>query len=462
LPASTWPMKTRLRCSLSSRASSFAGSDLRAAASGSAAAAAAASTAAAAAAAAPPSAASSLPPLLRTPSKAKERGAPLDAWRPFICRYFVLYAVLLKTTADEVCASRFDLSDKRHVAMLREVVALFETPLVLPLLRTMAEAAELLLKSSAPRQFGAAWQCEVLWRWMEGEGAGWRTLCEALTPGKLYKSLEEMDTSLQAKAEGLRKRERTGLSSVQNAAQRAQRAVFAETGAAATPQAVMEQMRQLAQQAMRALQQSGQEPLRPAVSSQSRPLLQVVEAAPAAERAKLLRGEARCSSLSVPFRATPRQPGRPADSHEVGWLVDLAEAAAARMPKELLDLGIHPRLLASRHALLLISAMPPLLALQPSSSSRPLLLALVWWPLLLLALAVGVLLWLRFARLHRPPSPAVGESWVPWAVAQLSHGASEADVRNALREQLGRAAGGSEAGLVDSVVAAAQRRARFE
>ena len=90
--------------------------------------------------------------------------------------------------------------------MLREFVGLFSTPGLLPLLRTMGEATEMLLnrRSSAAVSGGAA--AEVLASWLAAEGPSWRSAAEAMTPLKLYTAMEAMDSYLAAKAEAIQKK----------------------------------------------------------------------------------------------------------------------------------------------------------------------------------------------------------------------------------------------------------------
>ena len=194
------------------------------------------------------------------------------------------------------------------------------------------------------------------------------------------------------------------------------------------------------------------------------------------ERHKLLHGGARCSALQVPFRATPRMIVRPVGQLEVGFLVELSERFAPKMPQQLLRWGFHPRVFASYHTLAILCAHVALLALP---SPQMVVLRLGWWLTFLLFAVLGVLVVLRWqvrwARTilnpllpesfhffffvymehapgsclcsssqhlqdphvlprrvpcrHRPSAAAVAESWIPWTVEQLAKGASEEEVR---------------------------------
>lgn len=114
------------------------------------------------------------------------------------------------------------------------------------------------------------------------------------------------------------------------------------------------------------------------------------------ERALVISGRGRCSALAVPFRASDRQPIRPVGSDEVHLLVEVAEALAAHMPHWMLQLGLHPRLFASRHWLVLM-ASGILLPLTYPASGHTLLVA--FWVLFALVVATwGAILVLREVR----------------------------------------------------------------
>ena len=117
----------------------------------------------------------------------------------------------------------------------------------------------------------------------------------------------------------------------------------------------------------------------------------------------------------MPFRATPRLPVRPVGTFEVRALVELTEQLAPKMPQPLLDLGLHPRLLASYHTLALLAAQLALLALPRFDSS---VLRLGWWLCFVGMLAFATLLGLRWRARFRPSEAVVLESWAPWVSEQ--------------------------------------------
>ena len=111
------------------------------------------------------------------------------------------------------------------------------------------------------------------------------------------------------------------------------------------------------------------------------------------ERELVISGRGRCSALAVPFQATDRQPIRPVGSDEVHFLVEVAEAIAVHIPPWMLKLGIHPRLLASRHWLVLVAAVVLLPLTYPASGHAVLVL---FWAIFALAAATwGAILVLR-------------------------------------------------------------------
>ena len=95
---------------------------------------------------------------------------------------------------------------------------------------------------------------------------------------------------------------------------------------------------------------------------------------------------------------------------------ELTEKLAPKLPPAVLQAGFHPRLLASYHVLALLLAQLALLA-TPSLSS--VLLRFVWWLAFLAAVALGVLLALRWRRTHRPSYEVDLEKWAPWAADQV-------------------------------------------
>tara|TARA_B100000524_G_scaffold134284_1_gene66917 strand:+ start:144 stop:2801 length:2658 start_codon:yes stop_codon:yes gene_type:complete len=321
-------------------------------------------------------------------------------WAHFACHYYPFYARLLMSVARETCLSRFNLTDKSDLRMLREVAALFETPGLLPVIRKMAETAEQLLKATPPHGWAAGNPalCEPLWRNLQAlVGPNWGLTCEQLTPTRLCAEVDMMEKHLQLKSDELRNKQTSGYAtSVQIAAQRAQRAVFSDT---MPPLQALDELRQSAQRILHALQPADYElsQRRPAEPAERKLPLQLVGARSrplsSDERELVISGRGRCSALAVPFQATDRQPIRPVGSDEVHFLVEVAEAIAVHIPPWMLKLGIHPRLLASRHWLVLVAAVVLLPLTYPASGHAVLVL---FWAIFALAAATwGAILVLR-------------------------------------------------------------------
>ena len=87
------------------------------------------------------------PPSGRT--AAAEAAAEAWPWSGFVRANYLLYARLLVSVARETRLSRFRLTEKRDLQMLKEVAALFDTPHVFTLLRGLGEGIEQLLVTQA-------------------------------------------------------------------------------------------------------------------------------------------------------------------------------------------------------------------------------------------------------------------------------------------------------------------------
>lgn len=89
-------------------------------------------------------------------------------------------------------------SVSRSVQMLNAVAALFETPHLLPLMRSMSQAIEGLyhgsLSPSSPYHGILFEQLEALEEIIEGR----HKACEASMPNAIYRDLDAMDKKLQA------------------------------------------------------------------------------------------------------------------------------------------------------------------------------------------------------------------------------------------------------------------------
>ena len=388
-------------------------------------------------------------------------------WKDFVQRNFFLYARLLTSVAKELCGAvcRFRMSEKRDLDMLRASAALFDTPRLLPLLRTMSQAAEQLLDHTLSPQSPYYEVLREQLMLLEGENGenGWRAACEAALPNQIYEWLAKMIDKLSLLSEEQRAKNPTSpvVQSIERLRASAQNAV----------QQLLPQGRELKRSAQ------------PEKRSTTTLLLDGANRLTDEERRKLLNGGARCSALRVPFRATPRTTVRPVGRLEVGLLVEVAERIgkvevghlvgfAERMfprlrisphlPLQLLKLGFHPRLFASYDALALLVAHTALLILP---SPEQLLLRLGWWLGFVVTFGLGVIVALRWSarcaankpslpasslpsvappnrRLstltacacalavcrHRPSAAAAAESWVPWIAEQLEKGVSEEEV----------------------------------
>lgn len=271
---------------------------------------------------------------------------------------------------------------------------------------------------------------------------------------------------------------------------------------------------------MQDLQPAGHEAAaRPAELRERRPDIALLAAAErpltVGEKREVSVGRARCSALHVPYRATPRLPIRPVGQWEVAALVELGEALACSVPPKLLAAGLHPRMLASVPALVLVAFYAVLVALKPVSvtgafetgmgvaairyhhrcgvavstvvaclhvsrlqsqpslthpptlphafccqssygdHAPPALITLLWWLLLLPATAVGGLYVQYWRRRHAMPMTAATESWVPWLAEQIERGSDPVDLRSYLVKALPI----SDASTADAMLAEAKARA---
>ena len=412
-------------------------------------AAAAKGTAAAAAAAAPPAALGSGggTSLLAAPTGNPEHWA----YAGFVQSNFLLYARLLRTVASETRASRFLLSDKADMAMLLGVCNLFLKPHVLPLLRLMCDAAELLhagvggagpgAPASAPHGTDVnAWRssprCLALLEQLQRLEPQPQAACASLTLAKLHSELEDLDAHLVCKRDELRKKQRAaggggGLLDK----------LFEDGGGAGGQLGQIETLRAAVEKLMLGLRPRDYQTKRRSVEPGAAPLTRLLgereTPLSAAERRDLLGGLARCSPLHVPFRATPSLPVRPVGGGELRVLVRWAEALVPLVPPQLVSAGFHPRLLASGVGLLVLLLCPAsLLALRPLLPAGYPLLAAVWWLLAAANAGLGRLLAARWWRHHAPARAASCESWLPWIAQQLAAGADEAELRAYLQRTL--------------------------
>ena len=376
------------------------------------------------------------------------------AWAGFVKRNYLLYVRLLVSVAREVRLNRFRIGEKRDMLMLRKAMALFDAPHVLTLMRHLGEALEQLLNNTLPATDPLRDVLVAQLVALEGaDTSRWRPACEAYSPSKVYQALDGMDKELQNKLDEHRRRQaQKGF--LEGAMEGA---ASVGTGSASTLVA-HEELRRFAQRGMRELQPAGhtrQATPRAVATQVVRPDITLLGAAAGAEgfqrpltdeqKSSVRRGHARCSALSVPFRATPRQPVRPVGAAELSTLVDWSERLAFKLPERLKRLGVHPRLLASVPSLCLCSVYAILLALRPTRKrlsadgelqAPPTLLTVLWWLLLLPTLAIGGLYLRHWARRHRPSEAAAAESWVPWLAEQLARGTKEDDLRDYLQRTL--------------------------
>ncbi|KAL3919568.1 MAG: hypothetical protein SGPRY_005580 [Prymnesium sp.] len=315
-------------------------------------------------------------------------------WSLFVQRNYLLYVRLLTCVANETVSGRFNLNEKRECAcdvarlaflgpplcasvtescrpawlsrcsplvqMLNAVAALFETPQLLPLMRSMSQAIEGLyhgsLSPSSPYHGILFEQLEALEEIIEGR----HKACEASMPNAIYRDLDAMDKKLQASS-----RRRMAMADGIRARNPSLAFESPQVGASSI-QLTIESLRRSVQHALRELLPPGREIQREEKASQARVevlMLSGLTPLSTEERRALLHGGARCSALKVPYRATPRLPVRPVSSFEIRWLVELSERLAPKMPHALLQTGFHPRLLASWHALVLLAAHAVLLCM---------------------------------------------------------------------------------------------------
>ncbi len=386
-------------------------------------------------------------------------------WCRFVRTNYVLYVRLLISVSKECQSSRFSLSAKRDLQMLREALGLFDSRLLLTLLRQMGEASERLLKGTLPHTSPLRAPLVEALLLLEGEG-GWQRVCEAHLPAEIYKTLDSLDSCLRTQLERMRKE-----SSVKG---------FFDGAASATafsPAAAIDELRRSVQRALRELQPAGPEgappAARPVAMGERRAGVAALSrlGAPlsADEKRQLSAGRARCSALAVPFRASPRMPVRPVGAMEIRFLVPPLEYLGSLLPPSLPRIGIHPRILASPVAIGLSLALAFLYHLNPTNHGidSPTLTTL--WTLLMLPVATLALLYARrWASLHAPSQPAALETWVPWICEQLANGVKEIEVREHLRRALppanhgnglGRAASGGAHHIDDMIQRAKDRLA---
>ena len=98
---------------------------------------------------------------------------------------YLLYARLLVSVARETRLSRFRLTEKRDLQMLKEVAALFDTPHVFTLLRGLGEGIEQLLVTQALPQASPLHQSliEQLTIFEGADSSRWHTACEVRCVG---------------------------------------------------------------------------------------------------------------------------------------------------------------------------------------------------------------------------------------------------------------------------------------
>ncbi|KAL1529623.1 hypothetical protein AB1Y20_000565 [Prymnesium parvum] len=356
-------------------------------------------------------------------------------WAPFVLRYYLLLARLLTSVAKETASGRFNLNEKRDVLMLQAVFGLFESKPLLQLMRNMSQAVEHLynnsLLPSSPYYAVLFEQLEAF----EDTVGGRRKACESAMPNAIYRDLDGMDKKLQSMGEELRTRNPT-------------------SAVSSSVQSTIESLRLSVQHALRELLPPGREIHKEEKSSRyKRELLLLSGKTPLTldERRKILHGGARCSALKVPFRATPRLPIRPVGSSEIRFLVELTERLAPKLPPALLEAGLHPRMLASYHAVVLLVAHVVLLCMPTLDSF---VLRLGWYACFVAALTVGLLVLLQWRQLHKPSEAIIFESWAPWVSEQLARGTPESDISAALVASLPSASAAS----VDRLLTSAKRR----
>ena len=361
-------------------------------------------------------------------------------WASFVKRNFPFFMRLLSRVAKECCATppRFDLTNKREMEMLHLVAALFLQPHVLPLLRTMCEAAAKLSQGTQP---GAPdWQsdpdCRLLRDsliYFEVTEQACGEACKKLALRAVYQELDVYQEWLNKRlGEVKKKQQHSGLA-----------AIFDEGYGASGLQPQLEKLIDANERIMGALRPS-RLPEKKAAQEVQSAKTKLLSLSPkpldVAGRMELMRGATRCSALRVPFRATPRLPVRPVASGELAPLVRAAEALAPRLPPQLIapppaGLGLHPRLLASGLGLALGVVLPvALLGVAPSVSSP--LHGLMWWMLLLCNGGFGAVHYRRWWRRNAPTTAAASESWLPWITEQLRRGVADDELRAYLEKTL--------------------------
>ena len=441
-------------------------------------------------------------------SAAAAAAAEAWPWAPFVRSNYLLFARVLVRLASEVRLSRFRLSEKRDLIMLREVAKLFDHAHVLTLMRQLGENLEQLLSGALPPASPMRECLVAQLSALEGDPSRWRAACEPYLPAKVYHELNGMDVYLQGKADDLKKAQ-------------AQKSFFdAAAGGGGSsgglsPMAVIDELRRCAQRAMRELQPSGHEaaPAQPVHTHRERPSISLIGGGGALaaatmvsggnavgsgaaggggvgsgaggaggavplsreQKAALLAGRARCSALSVGYRATPRLPVRPIGRYEVAPLVEIAERLGAVLPPAVRRTGLHPRVLASVPSLCLTAvyailigvrptappiAAPPDDALPYDDGDAHVALLLLWWVLFLPSLAFGALHLRHWARQHAPSLRATAESWVPWVAEQLQRGVDEVELKDYLRRALPVAAVAEAADEAERMLSLAKDRAQ--
>ena len=384
------------------------------------------------------------------------------AWAPFVKRSFPFFMRLLSRVAKECCATppRFDLANKREMEMLHLVAALFLQPHVLPLLRTMCEAAA---KLSQNLDWQSDADCRLLRDsliYYEVTDPACVEACKKLALRAVYQELDVYQEWLNKRLSDVKKKTQTG----------GLAAIFDEGYGASGLQPQLEKLIDANERIMGALRPL-RLPEKKAAQEVQAAATKLLPLSPrpldVAGRAELMRGATRCSALRVPFRATPRLPVRPVASGELAPLVLAAEALAPRLPPQVTapwpaGLGLHPRLLASGLGLALGLVLPAaLLGVAPSVSSP--LHRFMWWLLLLCNGGFGWVHYQRWWRRNQPTTAAASESWLPWITEQIRRGVADDELRAYLEKTLPENAHYGHAGgatSVDEMLERARRKLR--
>jgi hypothetical protein len=440
-------------------------------------------------------------------------------WANFVRANYLLYARLLSSIAQEVKANRFvltclpnegDQSEResrrraipRDHAMLKEVAALFDTPHLLPLLGQLGEATDQLLQSqlpdSSPLYPFLIEQCHALEGNHVDSGVS-AALYEALRyclPANLYGKLDLMGEHLKKKIEEI------------EAAQK-QKGLFDSASSAASREQkeqlkTLQQIKACAERALRELQPAGHvkaqvaqhapESILPSVIRMQRQTLdRSLDTQGRSLRPQVAAGQARCSVLDVPFRATPRLTARPAGTLEVGFLVGPCERLGGHVPDALKEIGLHPRILASVPFLCILGALQLLFMVMPVGNASEesvdrakwvlfvfytglfvaggsyfnanlsalaltlwvlawsvcallcyYFVTISWWVLHLSCIFFGWVYFRHWQKRHAPSQSAAPQSWVPWLAEQMARGTPISELRDYLERALPTADGESE------------------